>query len=172
MPAEDLRLSIEAYNTAAKRPIVAPPFYALRLYPLTRKSMGGPAVNENTQVLGPEGIVINGLYAAGELTGVAGINGSHGGSGTFLGPSVYMGRIAGRSAALNSSFPMDEPNLNVQSTGTLPLDIDGYWHYKVSHEVVHAKEIECETCHRQTPMAEVGSNKMMRARLETCLNCH
>ncbi|MDG2155894.1 MAG: FAD-dependent oxidoreductase [Gammaproteobacteria bacterium] len=172
VPDENLKRGIGEYNLAANQPIATPPFYALQLYPLTRKSMGGPAVNEKTQVLDRDGLIIKGLYAAGELTGVAGINGSYGGSGTFLGPAVYMGRIAGRAAAINSGFPMDDPDPNVQSTATLPLDVDGYWHYTVSHDAVRANEIECDTCHLQTPMAEAGSSAMMMTRLDTCTHCH
>jgi len=77
----------------------SPPYYAMQLYPMTRKSMGGLAIDKNAAVVDADGAPIPGLFAAGELTGVAGINGSHGGSGTFLGPSVLLGRLAGRSAA-------------------------------------------------------------------------
>ena len=67
---------------------------------------------------------------------------------------------------------MDDPDPNVQSTATLPLDVDGYWHYTVSHDAVRANEIECDTCHLQTPMAEAGSSAMMMTRLDTCTHCH
>jgi predicted oxidoreductase len=80
-------------------PIAEPPFFAIKLYPLTRKSLGGLAINRDAAVVGQAGQPIPGLFAAGELTGVAGINGRYGGSGTFLGPAVLIGRIAGRSAA-------------------------------------------------------------------------
>lgn len=81
------------------RPVRQPPFYAIQLFPMTRKSMGGLAVDGATRVLDGEGRPIPGLFAAGEVTGVAGINGSYGGEGTFLGPAVYMGRLAGHAAA-------------------------------------------------------------------------
>ncbi|MBM4221848.1 MAG: FAD-dependent oxidoreductase, partial [Gammaproteobacteria bacterium] len=80
-------------------PLEQPPFYAMRLYPMTRKSMGGLAIDDQARVRSEAGEPIPGLFAAGEATGVAGINGSYGGSGTFLGPSVLTGRIAGRTAA-------------------------------------------------------------------------
>lgn len=75
------------------------PFYAVQLFPMTRKSMGGLAIDANAQVRDTAGRPIPGLYAAGEVTGVAGINGSYGGEGTFLGPAVFLGRIAGAAAA-------------------------------------------------------------------------
>jgi predicted oxidoreductase len=44
---------------------------------------------------------IPGLYAAGELCGMAGghVNGKQGLGGTMLGPSVFSGRVAGAWAA-------------------------------------------------------------------------
>jgi flavocytochrome c len=88
-----------AKNDKFATPLAEPPFYAIQLFPLTRKSMGGIAIDEKTQVLDTHGRPVPGLFAAGEATGVAGINGNYGGEGTFLGPSVYTGRIAGQSAA-------------------------------------------------------------------------
>lgn len=169
---ENLQQTINDYNRSARKPLIEPPYYALQLYPLTRKSLGGPMINNLAQVLNDNDEVIQGLYAAGELTGVAGINGSYGGSGTFLGPSVYLGRIAGKAAASNSSFPLEDPDPNIVSTARLDLDLDGYWHYKVVHSVVQARQQDCETCHNTTPMAEVGSNQTMVTRLTTCETCH
>jgi predicted oxidoreductase len=171
LPA-NLQHSIDDYNQNARRPLAKPAYYALQLYPLTRKSLGGPAVSDSAEVLNADNEAIPGLYAAGELTGVAGINGSYGGSGTFLGPSVYLGRIAGRAAAANSSFPAEGTEPEITNTPSLNLDIDGYWHYKVVHNVVQAREQDCETCHKSTPMAEVGSSKAMLTRLSTCETCH
>jgi len=117
LPVANLHTTIDRYNnfvamgedpdfhrfsadtpTSKRTAIRLPPYYALQLLPMTRKSMGGLAIDRLTRVTGKSGQPVAGLYAAGELTGVAGINGSHGGSGTFLGPSVLIGRIAGRNA--------------------------------------------------------------------------
>ena len=45
--------------------------------------------------------LISGLYAAGELAGMAGghINGKNGLEGTMLGPALFSGRVAGAWAA-------------------------------------------------------------------------
>jgi len=97
---EDTNFERFGAKSTGRKPtsITTPPYYALQLFPMTRKSMGGLAIDANGQALDVQGRPITGLYAAGELTGVAGINGSHGGSGTFLGPSVFIGRLAGRAA--------------------------------------------------------------------------
>ena len=81
------------------------PFYALEMFPLTRKSMGGIAIDRLTRVLDEGGQPVMGLYAAGEAAGLAGINGRAALEGTFLGPSVLTGRIAGRSAAAQINTP-------------------------------------------------------------------
>ncbi len=118
LPAQELAATVARYNAlvaagldsdfgrfgpdtpdpSATR-IETPPFYAIRLYPLTRKNMGGIAIDREAHALDDGGNQVTGLYAAGEATGVAGINGRYGGEGTFLGPSVFIGRLAGRSAA-------------------------------------------------------------------------
>ncbi len=172
LPVDNVLSSFSDYNSSARKPIVEPPYYALQLYPLTRKSMGGPAISSDAQVVQSNGDPVKGLYAAGELTGVAGINGSWGGSGTFLGPSVFTGRIAGKAAAANSSFPLDDPDPNVTNTPRLDTDIDGYWHYTVVHDRVRDEARDCDSCHKTTPMAEVGTNQQMLSRLDTCLSCH
>jgi len=147
------------------------PYYALQLYPLTRKSLGGPAIDESARVVTAEGQEVPGLYAAGELTGVAGINGSYGGSGTFLGPAVLLGRIAGRAAA-KAPRPAIPEQLSTAAIEAAAESPDGYWHYKTAHDLIHERELTCETCHNVTPMAEISANADMRVRLNTCTQCH
>jgi flavocytochrome c len=74
------------------------PFYALKQVPVARKSMGGIAVNMDCAVVDEEKRVIPGLYAIGEAAGFGGINGRAALEGTFLGPSIVMGHVAGRMA--------------------------------------------------------------------------
>ena len=83
------------------RTITAPPFYAVEFYPLARKSLGGVLTDMRCRVLDGAGSVIPGLYAAGEVAGMAGghINGAAGLEGTMVAPSMMAGRIAGRTAA-------------------------------------------------------------------------
>ncbi len=77
--------------------IESAPFYAIQFFPMTRKSMGGISVDRATRVVRDDGSIIPGLYASGETTGFAGINGSAGLEGTFLGPSLLTGRVAGQT---------------------------------------------------------------------------
>lgn len=75
-----------------------PPFYALEFFPMTRKSMGGISIDRFSHVVDDANHPIAGLYAAGEAAGLAGINGKAALEGTFLGPSILTGRVAGRTA--------------------------------------------------------------------------
>jgi fumarate reductase flavoprotein subunit len=59
--------------------------------------MGGIEINTSAQVLGKDGKIIPGLYAAGETTG--GVHGSNRLGGNALADMTVFGRIAGESAA-------------------------------------------------------------------------
>jgi len=177
-----------------------PPFYALQRYPMTRKSMGGLVIDEQAQLLDGSGDALPGLFAAGEVTGVAGINGSWGGSGTFLGPSILTGRIAGRSAATGALGSSGE---SVEQGGPPPdanagLDLEnvadpdawryleaddlawmletsrpGYWHFEVTHELVLEQARDCAECHSAAwPTRTAQTRKEKRVQLLSCTRCH
>jgi len=79
----------------------AGPLIAVRLWTLTRKSLGGLQTDLSSRVLRASGEPLPGLYAAGELAGFGG-GGMHGYralEGTFLGGCLFSGRIAGRAVA-------------------------------------------------------------------------
>ncbi len=154
--------------------IVTPPFYAMRTYPMTRKNMGGPAINHRGQVLNNKRIPIPGLYAAGELTGVAGINGSYGGAGTFLGPSTMLGRIAGTAAAEDAGAALSYRSGGERDApGQARPGAAGYWHFDVSHKLVSERGYSCDKCHSATnPMQPAVSRAILLARLDTCTLCH
>jgi flavocytochrome c len=78
-----------------------PPFYAMQIFLMARKNLGGVKTDLQCRVLDKHFEPIAGLYAAGELCGMAGghINGRAGLEGTMLGPSVFSGRVAGGWAA-------------------------------------------------------------------------
>jgi predicted oxidoreductase len=79
----------------------AGPLVAVRLRVLTRKTLGGLETDLSGRVLGPDGSVVDGLFAAGEVAGFGG-GGMHGYAsleGTFLGGCLFSGRVAGRAAA-------------------------------------------------------------------------
>ena len=78
------------------------PLIAVRLNVLTRKTLGGLQTNLDSQMLGADGEVVPGLFAAGEVAGFGG-GGYHGYNaleGTFLGGCIFSGRNAGRSQAI------------------------------------------------------------------------
>ncbi|CAG0946669.1 fumarate reductase flavoprotein subunit [Gammaproteobacteria bacterium] len=170
-----------------------PPYYAIQLFPMTRKSMGGLEIDHETRVLGGAGQVIRGLFAAGEATGVAGINGSHGGEGTFLGPSVLIGRVAGRSAVAQALGPQALGRR--QAADAAPADASpaavapraqpanlpallaqqrrGYWHFGVSHALVVERGESCDSCHKSpwgTGPATTAAQRIVQ--LDSCVRCH
>jgi predicted oxidoreductase len=78
-----------------------PPYYAVQIFPLARKNFGGVKTDLQCRVLDKHFEPIAGLFAAGEVAGMAGghINGRAGLEGTMLGPSIFSGRVAGGWAA-------------------------------------------------------------------------
>jgi succinate dehydrogenase/fumarate reductase flavoprotein subunit len=113
LPAATLRDSVEHYNSfidegleqdpdfgrplSGRQKIEQPPFYALNYFPLARKTFGGVKTDLFCRVLNKYFKPLYGLYAAGEVAGMAGghINGKAGLEGTMLGPSLFSGRVAG-----------------------------------------------------------------------------
>lgn len=106
-----LKETVDAYNKAVKGETTDPlgkklmqdtfdkaPFYASVRVPTIHHTMGGIEINTDTQVIGSDGNVIKGLYAAGEVTG--GIHGANRLGGNAIPDTVVYGRIAGESAAL------------------------------------------------------------------------
>jgi flavocytochrome c len=83
-----------------------PPYYAIQIFPLARKNFGGIKTDLRCRVLNKYFEPIPGLYAAGEVAGMAGghINGKAGLEGTMLGPSIFSGRVAGAWAAHEAGF--------------------------------------------------------------------
>lgn len=106
--------SLDAYNAAVRSggpdafrdsmagafPVDVPPLYAMPVAVSVAKMFGGIDVDLHGRVLATDGRVIPGLYAAGELTGMAG--GSLVGDAGFTGSltAVVLGaRVAGQHAA-------------------------------------------------------------------------
>ncbi|MEH0111206.1 FAD-binding dehydrogenase [Tersicoccus sp. MR15.9] len=77
------------------------PLIAVRLWIVTRKTLGGIQTDLAGRALNTAGQPIEGLYAAGEAAGFGG-GGAHGYNaleGTFLGGCIFTGRTVGRSLA-------------------------------------------------------------------------
>ncbi|MEA2498150.1 MAG: uncharacterized protein QOH26_555 [Actinomycetota bacterium] len=79
------------------------PLIAVRLRVLTRKSLGGLQTDLSSRVLKPDGDVLPGLYAAGEVAGFGGggVHGRRSMEGTFLGGCLVSGRFAARHLIQN-----------------------------------------------------------------------
>ena len=77
------------------------PLIAVRLWIVTRKTLGGIQTDLDGRALDESGMPIPGLYAAGEAAGFGG-GGAHGYNaleGTFLGGCLFTGRTVGRVLA-------------------------------------------------------------------------
>ena len=209
VPASDLAATVGRYNELAAQgidhdfgaftektfpkpnPIATPPFYAAQFFPITRKSMGGVDVDQQCRVLDISGKPIAGLYAVGEVTGFAGVNGKAALEGTFLGPAIYMGRIAGRSVApAMSPAPgrqVDTPPPSVPATEfpdaacvkchDIRRDVTrqrpGYWHFEQSHIKALARTYACSSCHGDMLPYDAASHRVNRRASATyCRACH
>lgn len=76
------------------------PFYMMKAAPAVHHTMGGLKINTEAQVLNKDGEWIDGLYAAGEVTG--GIHGSNRLGSVAMTDITVFGRIAGENAAANA----------------------------------------------------------------------
>jgi hypothetical protein len=94
--AQGLRSNPDAH----KPPGLVPPLYAARLALTVGKSLGGVGTDPSGRVLDADGEPIPGLFAAGELCGMAGgaMSAPDGFDGS-LGVVMFSGRVAGRAAA-------------------------------------------------------------------------
>jgi predicted oxidoreductase len=90
----------------SSKPFDTPPYYAVQILPLTRKNFGGAKTDLQCRVLDKHFEPIVGLYAAGEVAGMAGghINGRAGLEGTMLGPSI-LGSRPGHRPQLSPTCP-------------------------------------------------------------------
>jgi len=175
--------------------IASPPFYAVTFYPLARKSMGGIRIDTDSRVLDKDGKPIAGFLAAGEVTGFGGINGKAGLEGTFLGPSIVTGRVAGRTilkemakskslVGVSESSPPPPPgagekfeNETCETCHDLPTlfatSRPGYSHFEKVHRVVTEKTFACRTCHEEMFPIDLDHHRIDALRqIDTCKNCH
>ena len=167
------------YNNTASPSIKTPPFYAMQTWPLTRKSMGGVVIDRECRVTDKQGQPIPGLYAVGELTGLALINGKAALEGTFLGPCIVTGRVAARSIAgipQPAIAPRDSTERckschDVKSLIEHPRP--GFWHFEQAHKEAMERKLDCLQCHAELAPFRDGYHRMNPHSLtETCARCH
>ena len=71
------------------------PYYIQKVVPSAHHTMGGLLINTNAEVINTDGEVIEGLFAAGEVTG--GIHGTNRLGGNAITDIIVFGRIAGQN---------------------------------------------------------------------------
>jgi succinate dehydrogenase/fumarate reductase flavoprotein subunit len=208
LPKEALADTVERYNGMVSAgvdkdfgrgrlegEIATPPFYAVTFYPLARKSMGGIRIDTDSRVLDKDLKPIAGFLAAGEVTGFGGINGKAGLEGTFLGPSIVTGRVAGRT--ILKEMAKSKSLVGVPETGPPPppaaaekfenetcetchdlktlvaTSRPGYSHFEKVHRVVTEKTLDCRTCHEEMFPIDLDRHRFDALRqIDTCKNCH
>ena len=79
------------------KPLIHPPFYGIRLWPKVHHTMGGVLINPRAQVINLDHKPIEGMFAAGEVTG--GIHGACRLGSCAIPDCLVFGRIAGKNAA-------------------------------------------------------------------------
>lgn len=114
VPADHLKAAVAEYNKAASHevekdkfgfaatntddaPMTEGPWYACLKVPTVHHTMGGVKINTKAEVIGTDGKPIEGLFAAGEVTG--GIHGANRLGGNAIADVFTFGRQAGASAA-------------------------------------------------------------------------
>ena len=110
VPAENLKASVTKYNgyvdagvdeefgkNVFGTKIETAPFYAVVEKPSVHHTMGGLQINTDAQVLDTDGNPIQGLFAAGEVTG--GIHAGNRLGGNAIADVMVFGKIAGANAA-------------------------------------------------------------------------
>lgn len=108
--ADEFEKTIKTYNAAVqakkdaefgradmKVELNAPKFYAIPIQPAIHHTMGGLKINTNAQVINKSGQAVEGLFAAGEVTG--GVHGANRLGGNAVADITVFGRIAGANAA-------------------------------------------------------------------------
>ena len=168
------------FSNMASPAIETPPFYAMQAYPLTRKSMGGVAIDLKCRVLDKNRRPIPGLYAVGELTGLAGINGKAALEGTFLGPCIVTGRVAGRSVL--EELRIDRPGREAEGDSCIAChDIKsqladprpGFWHFEKSHAISLERGTDCRQCHAElAPYRPEHHRVNQQVLTASCVRCH
>ena len=195
----DLNLFSQAKGTLASptgvrpRPIATPPFHAVEVWPLTRKSMGGVAIDMQCRALDAGNQPIPGLYAVGEVAGFGGLNGRATIEGAFIAPAMLQGRIAGRAiAAATGRAPLTAaasvPPSSTPAPHTAPpapcaachrmesllaTPRAGFWHFERVHRRVAEATLECLTCHAEMTPFRPEQHRIDRvAQIDSCRHCH
>ena len=179
-------LLLVSWANAKSRSLEQPPFYAVPMYPIARKSLGGLRIDHQCRVLNDASAPIPGLYAVGEVTGFGGINGSAGLEGTFIGPSLLQGRMVGELLSAGRSMLAPQDRKPVERVSGLAACTNchsvqrlaegkrrGFEHSALAHTVVKARNFACETCHGEmVPYQAKVHRTDPLAQSQACAVCH
>jgi succinate dehydrogenase/fumarate reductase flavoprotein subunit len=131
LPADAVEAAVKAFNASVLAgddrdseqgrrlegvlPLEGPDLIAIQFYPIAVKTFGGVRTDIECRVLDQNSTVIPGLFAAGEVAGMAGgcINGRSALEGTMFGPCLYSGRVAGAAAGLEAGCSTSVPCLQI-----------------------------------------------------------
>jgi 3-oxosteroid 1-dehydrogenase len=137
VPPESLRATVERFNGFARTgvdedfhrgesgydkyysdPTVKPnpslhvidqgPFYAVKIVPGDLGTKGGLVTDERARVLRPDGSVIEGLYAAGNVSAAV-MGNTYAGPGATIGPALVFGYLAAEDIATTAGRPESRP---------------------------------------------------------------
>jgi fumarate reductase flavoprotein subunit len=111
MPVATLKATVATWNqaveakkdaafgrtTGMEHSLSIGPYYAIKIAPGIHHTMGGVKINTKTEVLKEDGTPIEGLYAAGEVTG--GLHGQNRIGGNAIADIIIFGRQAGSESA-------------------------------------------------------------------------
>ncbi len=126
---EDFHRGESAYDKYYSDPTVKPnpslhtidqgPFYAVKIVPGDLGTKGGLVTDERARVLRPDGTVIEGLYAAGNVSAAV-MGHTYAGPGATIGPALVFGYLAAEDIANFDGWrerrrPLSEPR--TQETG-------------------------------------------------------
>lgn len=169
-----------AFSNKASPKIAKPPYYAMQTFPLTRKSMGGVAIDLQCRVQDKQKQAIPALYAVGELTGLAGINGKAALEGTFLGPCIVTGCVAARSLLKELEIPPRDAVLSESRCAAchnmpelLSQTREGFWHFDKVHRAAEERSLDCRHCHSElTPFREDDHRINRQSLSASCVLCH
>ncbi|NLC65401.1 MAG: flavocytochrome c [Clostridium sp.] len=110
VPVDTLKKTVEEFNgyvelnqedpfgrVSYETKLINGPYYAYPRKPAVHHTMGGVVIDEEARAISSDGTPIEGLYCAGEITGV--LHGANRLGGNAIVDFVVFGRIAGKSAA-------------------------------------------------------------------------
>ena len=115
---KDFHRGESAYDKYYSDPTVKPnpslhtidkgPFYAVKIVPGDLGTKGGLVTDERARVLRPDGSVIPGLYAAGNVSSAV-MGHTYAGPGATIGPALTFGYLAAEDIARTPVEPVETP---------------------------------------------------------------